>query len=338
MLRAFTLLFGLTALLSAQTRTLDIYWIDVEGGAATLIVAPTGESLLIDTGFPANEDRDPKRIAAAASAAGIKSIDNLVITHYHGDHVGGAGALSKLIPIRRFVDHGESIESTGRGGQAFTDYKAVAEGKRALVKPGDKIPLASAIDITVVSAAGNVITQALSNGGANPLCASAEQKPADTTENGQSVGILLTYGGFRMAALGDLTWDREMQLACPANKLGTVALFQATHHGFSNGQSGAPALINALRPQVVIVNNGPRKGFSNGGYDSIAAIPGIEGIWQGHRGETNDVTKNTADEMIANPAGGAEDKGHWIKASISSNGTFTITNARNNFTRTYKVR
>lgn len=338
MLRAASLLLTLVAVCSAQTRTLDIYWIDVEGGAATLIVSPSGESLLVDTGFGGNEDRDAKRIALAAVTAGLSRIDNLVTTHYHGDHIGGAPALSKLIPIRRFIDHGESIEAGGRGAQAYADYKALVEGKRTIVKPGDKIALAG-VDITVVSAAGNVLSERLDRGFSTSYCEGDEQKPTDTTENSQSTGFLLTYNRFSFLDVGDLTWDREMQLACPVNKIGEVSLFQATHHGFSNGQSGAPALINSLKPQVVIVNNGARKGFSNGGYESIAKIPGIEGIWQGHRGEANDDAHNTQADMIANLSGAAgEDKGYWIKASVSADGRFTVTNSRNNFSKTYTAR
>ncbi|MEI9815246.1 MAG: hypothetical protein WDO18_22505 [Acidobacteriota bacterium] len=166
-----------------------------------------------------------------------------------------------------------------------------------------------------------------------------EAKEADRTENGQSVGFLLNYGKFSFLDLGDLTWDREMQLACPVNKIGEVSLLQASHHGFSNGQSGNPALVWSLRPQVVVVNNGARKGFSNGSYDVIAKSPDIEGIWQAHRGEANDAAHNTTENMIANLSGAAEeDKGHWIKASIAANGSFTVTNGRNNFSKSYTAR
>jgi beta-lactamase superfamily II metal-dependent hydrolase len=326
------------ALLSAQTRPLDIYWIDVEGGAATLIIAPSGESLLVDTGFPGNEDRDAKRIQAAAMAAGLTRIDNLVITHFHGDHVGGLAALSKAMPIRKIWDHGESIEaSQQKGATLWQDYLAVAGSKRTVVKPGNKIPLAG-VDITVVSANGDVISAPINKGFVNKLCDSAERKPTDNTENSRSTGFLLTYGKFTFLDVGDLTWDREMMLACPVNKVGEVSLLQATHHGFSNGQSGAPALIWSLKPQVVVVNNGARKGFSNGGYETIAKIPGIEGIWQGHKGAMNDADHNTAEDMIANLEDGAADKGNWIKASVSSDGKFTVTNNRNKFSKSYTAR
>jgi competence protein ComEC len=331
-------LIAAAALLAGQSRTLDIYWIDVEGGAATLIIAPSGESLLVDTGFPGNDDRDAKRIAAAAVAAGLTRIDNLVITHFHGDHVGGLAALSKTIPIRKIYDHGESTEaSQAKGATLWQDYLAVAGSKRTVVKPGDKIALAG-VDITVVSANGEVISKPINKGFVNKLCDGAERKPTDNTENSRSTGFLLSYGKFTFLDVGDLTWDREMMLACPVNKVGEVSLLQATHHGFSNGQSGAPALIWSLKPQVVVVNNGARKGFSNGGYETIAKIPGIEGIWQGHKGAMNDADHNTAENMIANPEEGAADKGNWIKASVSRDGKFTVTNNRNKFTKSYTAR
>lgn len=338
-LRLIALTAAVATLLPAQPRTLDIYWIDVEGGASTLIVAPSGESLLVDTGFPGNEDRDAKRIQAAAMAAGLTRIDNLVITHFHGDHVGGLAALSKAMPIRKIYDHGESIEkSQAKGATLWQDYLAVAGNRRSVVKPGDKIPFAGKVDITVVSANGDVISKPLKRGFVNKLCDGAERKPTDNTENSRSTGFLLTYGKFTFLDVGDLTWDREMMLACPVNKVGEVALMQATHHGFSNGQSGAPAFIWSLKPQVVVVNNGARKGFSNGGYETLAKIPGIEGIWQGHKGAMNDASHNTADDRIANLDEGAADQGNWIKASVASDGKFTVTNNRNKLSKTYTVR
>jgi beta-lactamase superfamily II metal-dependent hydrolase len=268
----------------------------------------------------------------------LTRIDNLVITHFHGDHVGGLAALSKAMPIRKIWDHGESIEkSQAKGATLWQDYLAAAGNRRTMVKPGDKIPLAG-VNITVVSANGEVIAKPIHKGFANKLCDGAERKPTDNTENSRSTGFLLTYGKFTFLDVGDLTWDREMMLACPENKVGEVTLLQATHHGFSNGQSGAPALIWSLKPEVVVVNNGARKGFSNGGYETLAKIPGVEGIWQGHKGAMNDAEHNTSENMIANLDEGAADKGHWIKASVSSDGKFTVTNNRNKFSKSYTAR
>jgi len=328
---------GLAAALHAESGNLQIIWTDVEGGAATLIITPAGQSLLVDTGWGQNGDRDAKRIAAAAQAAGLKKIDMLWITHFHTDHVGGVPALAKLIPIDKFYDHGDSIEAnTPQGAKLYGDYEAIAQGKRTIVKPGDKIAL-SGLDMTVLSAAGQVIGKPLNgiSGVANEFCKDVPDHPEDKTENGQSAGFLLTYGKFKFLDLGDLTWDREMMLACPVNKIGTVTLFQASHHGFSSGQSGSPALVWALKPQVVIVNDGATKGFDAPAYETIAKIPGIEGIWQEHRAVRSDASHNTSEEMTANLEQGASDQGLGIKVSIAKDGKFTVTNLRNNFSKTY---
>ena len=326
-------------LLHGQSRNLDIYWIDTEGGAATLIVTPAGQTMLVDTGNPGPNDRDPKRVFAAAQMIGLKKIDMLVTTHYHGDHVGGAPALAKMIPIEKFYDHGDSIEAGNNAQTAklWEDYKTISEGKRVVVKPGDKIPL-KGMDVTVVSANGEVIAKPINGGGPNEFCKDAQQKDTDKTENGRSTGFLLTYGKFKFLDVGDLTWDREMMLACPVNKVGTVTLFQATHHGFVNGQSGAPALVWAIKPQVVVVNNGPRKGLEGNAYETASKIAGIEDIWQVHRALKNDAAHNTQDQLTANLEETADCKGLWIKASVSKDGKFTLTNGRNNFSKTYTAR
>jgi len=324
------------AILCAQSRNLDIYWIDTEGGAATLIVTPSGQSLLADTGNPGPADRDPNRIAAVAKMAGLTRIDMLLITHFHSDHVGGVPALAKLIPIGKYYDHGDSIEAnTPAGAKLFDAYKATAGNNRTTVKPGDKIPL-QGVQVTVVTSNGEVIARPLAGGGPNPLCKNAQTKPADTTENQRSAGFLLTFGKFKFLDLGDLTWDKEMELACPDNKVGTVTLLQATHHGFYGDYSGAPALVWALKPQVVVVNNGARKGLAANAWETIAKIPDIEGVWQLHRSAANDDAHNTSEQMIANIDPASD--GHWIKASVSRDGKFTITNGRNDFSKTYASR
>jgi beta-lactamase superfamily II metal-dependent hydrolase len=338
-LRVLVLASGLAAASYAQSRTLDIYWIDTEGGAATLIVTPSGQSLLVDTGNPGPEDRDPKRILRVAKAAGLRKIDLLVITHFHGDHVGGAPAVARMMPIGKVYDHGDSIEAgnSPQAGDLWQKYQTIAKGKRVVVKPGDRIPLKD-VDVTVVSANGDVIANAINGGGPNDSCKDARQKDTDRTENGRSTGFLLTYGKFKFLDVGDLTWDREMMLACPINKVGTVTLFQATHHGFVNGFSGAPALVWALKPQVVVVNNGPRKGLEGDAYETLTKIAGVEDIWQSHRALKNDASHNTSEAQIANFEDTADCQGHWVKASVSRDGKFTITNERNNFSKTYNAR
>jgi competence protein ComEC len=335
------LLFLLAAVLAAaQSKPLDIYWIDVEGGAATLIVTPGGQSLLVDTGNPGN--RDAQRIFKVASrTAGLKKIDYVLITHFHGDHVGGAPALAKLIPIDHFLDHGDSVEKDSGGGPVWQAYLAAAGTKRQTLKPGDKIPL-KGIDVEIVSAAGKVLQKPMTGGNPNALCATAQNKDLDTSENAQSMGFVLAYNKFRFLSLGDLTWSKEMELACPNNKIGSVTVVQATHHGFYGGFSGAPALYEGVKPQVVIVNNGATKGLRAPAYDTIAKIPGLEAIWQVHLAVGADGGHNTDERRIANDdrndPGATLDAGHWFKASIASDGKYTITNTRNNYSETYRSR
>ena len=329
---------------SAQQRTLDIYWIDVEGGAATLVVSPSGESLLYDAGWEV-DGRDGRRIAAAVKQAGLKQIDYFVLSHFHADHAGGLQELSKLVPIGRCFDRGDFIEPAN---QKWRDiYLNACASKRMILKAGDTIPL-KGVRIDVVASNGDLIAKPLAGGGPNPLCASAENKPAEGPENQFMVGALLTYGKFRFLDLADLDWEKEMELACPINRIGQVTIWQAGRHGALDG-AGAPGLLHAIKPQVVVVDNGPRKGLGGGStnspkpstrhYERIAAIPGIEGIWQGHLSLLEkDKASNTSEDMIANFEESAECKGHWIRASVKPDGTFTITNGRNNFSKTYAAR
>lgn len=339
----------------AQSKNLDIYWIDVEGGASTLIVSPSGESLLYDAGYgPPNavNDRDAKRIAAAARAAGLTKIDYFVLSHYHADHVGGLPALAKMIPIGRYFDHGDTVEDVDR--PRLDLYKQVAGSARTTVKPGDSIPL-KGVNAQVVSADGQFIATPINRGGANPLCATAERKAPAPPENGRNVGMLFTFGKFTFLDLADLDWASEMALTCPVNKVGTVTIWQADRHGNLFG-AGAPAMLGAIKPQIIIVNNGPRKGLgqvdtavqsltrpgyqetaASYAYEKIAGLRGVEGIWQGHL-SLADPEHNTAKDQIANLEDTADCKGNWIRASIAPDGKFTITNGRNGFSKTYAAR
>jgi competence protein ComEC len=338
--------------LRAQSKPLDIYWIDVEGGASTLVVSPSGESFLIDTGWAAG-DRDAKRIYAAAQLAGLKKIDYLLISHFHADHVGGLAAFSKMMPIGKFYDHGDTIEKENQ--QWLDSYTAAADGHRTIVRPGDEIPV-KGLRVVVVASDQKVLAKPINGGGPNPFCANAEQKAPIGLENQRVAGVLVSYGKFKSLNLIDLDWEKEMELACPVNKLGAVTVYQTGRHGAFDG-AGAPAFLEGIKPQVVVVNNGPRKGMGQvdkgvksitpGGpapyekvaYLRLAEITGIEGIWQEHLSLLDpSPDHNTSLDMIANTEETADCKGNWIKASVQSDGRFTVTNSRNNFSKTYVAR
>ena len=327
---------------STTSPTLQIYWVDVEGGAATLVVSPSGESLLYDAGWEVG-DRDAKRIADAAKAAGITRIDAFVLSHFHADHAGGIVALSKLLPIGRCFDRGDFIEPAN---QRWRDaYLSVCGAKRTILNAGDRIPLKD-VQVDVVASNGKLITRPIPGAGPNSLCATAENHPADVPENQLMVSALFTYGRFRFLDTADLDWEKEMELACPVNRLGRVTLWQTGRHGALDG-AGAPGFLYAIAPQVVVVNNGPRKGLGGPSpgaqkaasihYERLAKAPGIEGIWQGHL-SLFDRDHSTAPEMIANLEDTDQCQGHWLKASVSPDGKLTMTNGRNGFSRAYTVR
>ncbi len=329
----------------AQARpadTLRIYVVDVEGGGATLVIAPSGQSMLIDSGSPGPAaERDSKRIADAMRAAGLTRINYLFTTHYDSDHVGGAPAANAVAHFERFFDHGEMDPKWQQGRGIEDRYKAyldIAAGRRTIVKPGDVIPFGS-VGVDVVASHGAVLSTAINGGGAaNPYCANAEVKDPNTTENSQTAGVLITHRAFTFLDVGDLTWDKEMNLACPTNKLGRVSLLLATHHGFFNDQSGAPALLWAIQPQVVIANNGPRKGMAVPAYDRIQKVSGLEGLWQSHLALDSDAAHNTVSDMIANVEPSTDCKGNWIRVDARADGSFTVTNGRNDFAHTYQAR
>jgi beta-lactamase superfamily II metal-dependent hydrolase len=336
----------------AQSGNLGLHWIDVEGGAATLIVAPSGQSLLFDTGYEVG-DRDAKRIFATAQKAGVSRIDYVVISHWHGDHVGGLAALSKLIPMGRFFDHGNGVQPEDR--ERLEGYQKVAGDKRTIVKPGDTIPLAG-VQVQVVSSEGPVIGKAINGGGPNPFCANAAQMGPAAPENQRMVGFLLSFGKFKYLSLADLDWQKEMELVCPVNKVGQVTMYLVSRHGGLD-DSGSPAMLNAIKPQVVIFNNGPRKGlgqadtranaiavpnaapYEKNSYLRVAKLPGIEGVWQEHLSMVDkEPAHNTAPDMIANLEEGAGDRGIGISAVVRPDGSFTVTNERNGFSKTYSAR
>jgi competence protein ComEC len=322
---------------------LRVYFVDVEGGQATLFVMPTGESLLVDTGWPdrRNPDasRDALRIMAACKQAGVTKIDNLVITHYHTDHVGGVPQLAAMIPIGRFIDHGINRESAAYPGGAvtvagWTAYqKVLADGhaEHMVVKPGDMLPV-KAMKVEVVSADGEVIADPLAaGGGKNAACAASPMKAEENSENDRSVGIVITFGKLRILDLGDLTWAKERGLMCPINKIGQFDVYIVSHHGFAF--SGSPALVDAIAPRVAIMDNGGHKGGVASTYDIIEGSSRLKDLWQLHTAEANDSQHNVADSRIANLAG--PDAGNYLMLTGHMDGSFAVTNARTGETVEY---
>ncbi|MBZ5617316.1 MAG: MBL fold metallo-hydrolase [Acidobacteriia bacterium] len=314
-------------------KNLEVYSIDVEGGQSTLIVAPGGESMLVDTGWAGHNRRDADRILAAAKSAGVKKIDYLVITHYHADHAGGVPQLAEKIPIRNFVDHGASVESGKDADVLFNAYTAFRDkGTHLQVKPGDTIPI-KGIDVRVLSAGGDVLAAPLAGAGQpNPECATFQRHDVDTSENARSVGVLITYGDFRMIDLGDLTWNKEFDLVCPANKIGAVDVYLVSHHGMN--MSGSPQLVHALHPRVAIMNNGARKGGSPEIWQTIHDSPGLLDLWQLHFAVAGGKEHNSSDTAIANLDEICE--GKWLKLTAEKDGSFSVSNSRNKYERSYK--
>jgi beta-lactamase superfamily II metal-dependent hydrolase len=324
----------LSALFAQAAKNLEVYSIDVEGGQATLFVSPSGESMLVDTGWGGFNKRDADRIAAAAKDAGVKKIDYLVISHYHADHVGGVPQLAEKLPIRNFVDHGPSAETGQRPDVLFKAYEGFRDkGNHIAVKPGDTVPI-KGIDVKVLSAGGDVIAAPLRGAGQpDPDCGSFQKRDTDSggLENGQSVGTLITYGSFRLLDLADLVWNKEYDLVCPANKIGTVDVYLVSHHGMN--MSGSPQLVHAIHPRLALMNNGARKGGTVEAWQTIHDTPGVLDIWQLHFAVAGGAEHNASDPYIANVDEKCE--GKWIKLTAMKDGSFMLHNQRNQYEKKY---
>ena len=312
-------------------KDLQIYFIDVEGGQSTLLVSPSGKSVLIDTGWAG--DRDAERIVSAAKAAGLKQIDYVVITHFHQDHVGGAADLLSRTKVAAFVDHGADAENSDDAKNLYAAYEKAIKGvTRVIAKPGEGLPLTD-VKLEFVAAGGEHITGPLPGAGeANQYCFSEVPPPDDATENSQSIGLLVTYGKFRFLDLGDLTKVKEMGLVCPNNLLGTVSLYLATHHG---GYPDNPrALVWALHPAVAITNNGTHKGGNPDAWQIVHDSPGLADLWQLHYAADSDSKHNVGENFIANVDERSD--GHWIEVTAKPDGEFTVTNSRNGYSKGYR--
>jgi len=334
-LTALPSLAALSPPLSAQApppKHLLIYSIDVEGGQSTLLVSPSGASLLVDTGWPGGSGRDTDRIIAAMHDAGITKLDHVLITHFHVDHVGGVPELVKRVEVGEFIDHGENREDSDITRHDYAAYLKAIQGKpRRIVHPGDTIDIPD-LKIVVLTADGNVIKSVPGIKSApNPYCASEPKWTLDSSENPRSVGILVRYGKFRFLDLGDLTKPKEVELMCPDNPIGHVDLYLTTHHGLD--QSNSRAIVDAIHPRVAIMNNGAHKGGSAEAWQTVHDSPGLEDLWQLHTAEDSDAAHNSPEALIANPKGDGD--GAYFKVVASADGSFSVTNTRTGQTKEY---
>ncbi len=332
----------------AGSDTLLIEAIDVEGGAATLYITPERQSLLIDSGWPAEIGaKDPdsaQRIIASARRHGLSKLDYVLITHYHVDHVGGLSELLKEFPVGTVLDHGPNRETPPANmapafaaGQPATLYPKYIDAIRGhahrTLAPGDTLSIGS-LQLTVVTSDGVTIARALPGaGGAIAECAGMQPMAQDGgEENSRSVGLVMTFGRSRIAALGDLTWNMEKMLVCPRDKVGPVDLLVVSHHG--SNFSNSPALLHALAPRVAIVDNGPKKGGDAETYETVSHSPRLRRLWQLHFAERAGPEHNVPETYIANPSA-TGDMNASLEVVVAKTGALTVTNERTGFSETY---
>ena len=340
---------------------LEIYLVDVEGGNATLVVSPSGESLLIDTGNLSAAERDAGRIMDAVKDAGLQQIDHLITTHWHLDHFGGMAVLASRIPIREFIDHGANVQRVPQTDTFLQQtYPGIyGKAKHTEVKAGDTIPV-ERLDVHVVASAGETIKVPLPGAGKpNPYCANFRSEDVDRTENAQSIGMVIAFGKFRALHLGDLSSDKEFELMCPDNRIGLVDLFVVSHHGQSGANS--KVLVHAIESRVAVMNNGTRKGGEPKVMKVIHSAPGLENLWQLHFSQLSGQEYTVPGMFIANltdkpqpvvsvapmpppkrgsdvpPALVHDGIAYWIKVSAQADGSFTVTNSRNGFSKKYRA-
>lgn len=326
----------------SSKRPLEIFYVDVEGGASTLIITPAGESILVDAGWPGFESRDAKRIEMAMKAANISQIDHLIVTHYHVDHFGGVPELAKRVKIGKFYDHGpmDSLQEDKDFPAKYAAYQAAAGGKTNTLHPGDTIELKQAagtpkITLQVLAAAGEVMPMKV-KAPPSAQCSAAKMQDPDPSDNARSITFVLRYGNFDFLDTGDLTWNNEYKLVCPTNLIGEIDLFQIGHHGTNS--SSNPLLLGTIKPTAAIMNNGARKGGHPDVVKTAKSTPTIKDLWQLHRNVTSTEDQNAPADFIAN-LDAQNDAANMIRVSVdAAKKSFTVTNDRNKVSRSYAIK
>jgi beta-lactamase superfamily II metal-dependent hydrolase len=334
---AFTLLWASSAWGGPGDQRLDLYWIDVEGGAATLLVTPAGETVLIDTGNPGR--RDPDRIVKALTeVAGRRQIDHLVITHYHGDHFGGALTLAEQMPISNLYDNGQFADLRDNPGKAYFELKV---GQRHVVKPGMALPLKEAagspkLAFTFLGGHKEFIEPAGEAPDNAAICSGAREKDRDGSDNANSVVMVVDFGPWRFFDAGDLTWNQEARLVCPKNLVGQVDVYQVTHHGLD--ASNNPLVLRSLLPRVAIMNNGVTKGCLPEVSATLRETNSLEAVYQVHKNLRPDgATSNVPDEYIANKE--KECQGNFIQLSVAPDAkSYRVSIPAHGHSRVYRTR
>ena len=326
--------FATRASAQASSGQLLIYSIDVEGGQATLLVSPSKASLLVDTGWPGNNGRDADRIQAAMKDAGITKLDHVLITHFHVDHVGGVPNLVQKVKVGEFLDHGVNREDSDITRHDYAAYvKAIGNTPRRTVHPGDAIDVPGLTTIVLTADGEHIQAVPGVKPAPNPNCASEPKWDLDQTENPRSAGILVRFGKFRFLDLGDLTKAKEIPLVCPRNLIGQVDLYLVNHHGFN--LSNTKAFVWAIHPKVAIMNDGAHKAGSPEAWQTVHESPGLQDLYMLHTAEDSDAAHNSAEAVIANPKGTAQD-GAYFKVVAHADGSFSVTNSRTGQTKNYK--
>jgi competence protein ComEC len=330
-----TLALASTASAGQIDGKLDVYFIDTEGGAATLLVTPAGESVLVDTGNKG--DRDPDRIFAAAQAAGISRFDHVIVTHYHADHFGGLSRLCTLMPVHNLHDNADQNNNRDKPSPEYLQAKV---DHRSMLSPGDVLPLrqregAPKLTIQCLAARKKFIDPP-AGAKPNPFDQDSKPKPEDTSDNANSIVLLVTFGDFKFFDAGDLTWNVEHDLAAPINRIGTVDVYQVTHHGLA--QSNNPVLVKAIEPTVAIMNNGTTKGCEPEVCATLKSTPAIKAVFQLHKNLRSDGdVNNTEPQFIANVEKTCS--GNLVHMAVSPDGkNYTVSIPATKFEQKYETK